>query len=123
MNIPLNLPQDLLFGLAPAIIAMITRPTWPAAAKFLLAIGVCFLAAFLEVIITGQAQAVQIGAALGKAFLLTMTAYAALWKAFLPKQLAYLETQINPGPEGPPPPMKSIPAAFPGQDVGPEEKG
>ncbi len=117
MNIPVNI-HDLLFILVPAGIAAISRPTWSANAKLVLTVVACFLAALAEVILTGQAQVAQMGVVLSKAFFLTMTAYAAFWKGLAPQWLDYLETQVNPGPGGPPAPTKVIPAEFPGQDVG-----
>jgi len=97
LNISLN-PHDLLFLLAPGLIAILTRPAWSGYAKFLLAVAVCFAAALLEILITGQAGAASLGLALGKAFGLTMTAYAGVWKILLPVELKALETQVNVGP-------------------------
>lgn len=96
MQIPVN-PQDLLFLLAPALIAVLRRPAWSATAAFLLAVGVCGLAALAEVLLTGQTDATRIGVILGKAFVLTMTAYSGVWKPFLPKELSFLENQVNAG--------------------------
>lgn len=117
MNISVN-PQDLLFALAPVIIAMITRPAWSSGAKFLAALVVCFGAALAQVFFLGQGDLAHLPLACGKAFGICMTIYAGILKPLLPKSLEFLETQINPGPNGPPPPTRNIPAEFPGQDAG-----
>jgi hypothetical protein len=96
MNIPLN-PHDLLFLLAPGAIAILTRPAWSANRKFLVALGICALAAAAEVLLSGQGLAL----ASLKAFGLTMTAYSGFWKPLLPTELKYLETQVNAGPGAP----------------------
>ena len=115
MNIPLN-PQDLLFALAPAVIAMITRPTWSGNAKFATALAVCFLAALAQVLFLGQGDLSNLPLALIKAFGVTMTVYAGILKPLWPQALNYLETQINggSGPAAPP----AGPGPFPGIDAG-----
>ena len=103
MQIPVDLP-DLLFLLAPALIALLTRPAWCSEAKFLTAFGVCFIAALAQVILTGQGEPIHLGVALGKALGLTLIFYAGVWKAFLPKALTFLENRGNVGPAPPPAP-------------------
>jgi len=97
MNIPLN-PQDLLFALAPAVIAAITRPTWSSHAKFVTALAVCFLAGLAQVVLTGEGGLANLPQACIKAFTLTITVYAGVLKPLWPQALNYLETQVNGGP-------------------------
>lgn len=116
MNIAVN-PQDLLFALAPAAIAIITRPGWSAQAKFVTALGVCLLASLGQVLLTGQGDLAHLPLAFGKAFSVTMTVYAGILKPLWPQALAYLENRVNAGPGGPPP-GTAAPGPFPGLDAG-----
>lgn len=99
MNIPVN-PQDLLFALAPVLIAMLTRPTWSSHAKFATALGVCFLAGLAQVMLTGEGGLSNLSLTCGKAFTLTMTVYAGFFKPLWPQALNFLETRVNGGSGG-----------------------
>jgi len=99
MNILIT-PQDLLFALAPAAIAMLTRPTWSSHAKFVTALAVCFLAGLAQVMLTGEGDLSNLPLACGKAFTLAMTVYAGVFKALWPQALNFLETRVNGGPGG-----------------------
>ena len=129
MNVPIN-PQDLVFGLAPLVIAGLVRPYWAPWAKFLAALAVCAAAAVLQTALAGQFDFHSLGAAAAKIFLLVMTTYAVIWKKFQPASdlLDAIEKNINGGSitggkverpaEWPDPPPKSGPGEFPDLDAG-----
>lgn len=99
MNLTLN-PQDLLFGLAPLIIAALVRPDWNAWLKFATALVVCLAAAILQTAFLGQFDFHSLGNTAAKVFLLVMTTYQVIWKKFQPAStlLDWVERNINGGP-------------------------
>jgi hypothetical protein len=99
MNLTLN-PQDLLFGLAPLIIAAAVRPDWNAWLKFATAVLVCAICAILQTAFLGQFDFHSLGATGAKIFLLVMTTYQVIWKKFQPAStlLDWVEHNLNGGP-------------------------
>ena len=73
--------HDLIFLAIPGILAYINNPAWDSKAKWLLALGVCVLGAFIEVMATGQVTMTDFPATFGKVMLLVMGSYAGFWKA------------------------------------------
>jgi hypothetical protein len=73
--------HDLIFLLIPAALAYVNNPAWSAKVKWTLALAVCILGAFIEVLATGQCNWNDFPATTGKVMVLVMGSYAGFWKA------------------------------------------
>jgi len=74
---------DMVSLVIPALVSIIVRPGWSNGAKWLTALGVSCVAAFLQVVLMESCQVTclsDLGAALTKTFLLVMGSYAAFWR-------------------------------------------
>ena len=87
--------RDLLLLALPGIISAINRPYWSGPVKFLVAVGICFLASLVELLLTGGGSLSDLPGAFGKAFALCMMSYATIWKAW--RIADKVEEKINPG--------------------------
>lgn len=106
MNITFN-PTDLLFTLVPLVIAAVVRPDWSPWLKTAAALGVCVLAAIIQIIFQGQFSFQALDTTVSKIFMVVMTSYAVFWKKNLPANwLNWVESNINggttPAPTEPP---------------------
>jgi len=85
--------HDLILLVIPGLIAIINKPGWPGAAKFMVALGVCFMAALVEVLLTGGCSLSDLPGMMVKVSALVFGSYAALWKRF--ELSDKLEERIN----------------------------
>jgi hypothetical protein len=74
--------HDVILLFLPGLIAMINKPAWPGAAKFAVALGVCFVAALAELLLTGACTLSDFPGTMAKVSVLVFGSYAALWKRF-----------------------------------------
>jgi hypothetical protein len=72
--------HDLILLLLPGLIAVICKPHWSAAAKLSVTLAVCFVAALIELFLTGGCNWADFPGTMAKVMALVFGSYAALWK-------------------------------------------
>lgn len=73
----------IIMALLPGLIAFICKPDWPGPLKFVIALAVCFVAAMVELLITGTVFTFSnLPAMFAQVSALVFGSYAALWKRF-----------------------------------------
>ena len=74
--------HDIILLFLPGLIAILCKPSWPGPAKFAVALGVCFVAAMVELWLAGEGTFTDFPGIMAKVSALVFGSYATIWKAW-----------------------------------------